>query len=132
MMRQGKLPQMDSVCLVHDANYMNTIPENINVWTVYTMWNIYRNPSTKHYFGFQINDVDMDMDFELGRSMAEELPFVPLYDYRKMLEPDFDVEAYMEEAKKYKHISIKDYPKYFAKEMKQYEKDFISRVHKGI
>lgn len=132
MMRQGKLPQMDSVCLVHDANYMNTIPENINVWTVYTMWNTYRNPSTKHYFGFQINDVDMDMDFELGRSMAEELPFVPLYDYRKMLEPDFDVEAYMEEAKKYKHISIKDYPKYFAKEMKQYEKDFISRIHKGI
>lgn len=132
MMRQGKLPQMDSVCLVHDANYMNTIPENINVWTVYTMWNIYRNPSTKHYFGFQINDVDMDMDFEIGRSMAEELPFVPLYDYRNMFEPDWDVEAYMEEAKKYKHISIKDYPKYFAKEMKQYEKDFISRVHKGI
>lgn len=127
MMRQGKLPKMDSVCLVHDANYMNTIPENINVWTVYTMWNIYRNPSTKHYFGFQINDVDMDMDFEIGRSMAEELPFIPLYDYRKMLEPDFDVDEYMEEAKKYKHISIKDYPKYFAKEMKQYEKDFISR-----
>lgn len=127
MMRQGKLPKMDSVCLVHDANYMNTIPENINVWTVYTMWNIYRNPSTKHYFGFQINDVDMDMDFEIGRSMAEELPFIPLYDYRKMLEPDFNVDEYMEEAKKYKHISIKDYPKYFAKEMKQYEKDFISR-----
>ena len=132
MMRQGKLPQMDSVCLVHDANYMNAVPENINVWTVYTMWNIYRNPSTKHYFGFQINDVDMDMDFEIGRSMAEELPFIPLYDYRKMLEPDFNVDEYMEEAKKYKHISIKDYPKYFAKEMKQYEKDFISRIHKGI
>lgn len=124
LMRQGKLPKMDSVCLVHDANYMNTRPEFINVWTVYTMWNIYRNPSTKEFFGFQIDDVDMDMDFELGRSMAEELPFVPLYDYKKMLEPDWDVEAYMEEAKKYKHISIKDYPKYFAKEMKQYETDF--------
>lgn len=129
LMRQGKLPWMDSVCLVHDANYMNTPPEFINVWTVYTMWNIYRNPSTKKYFGFQIEDVDMDMDFEIGRSMAEELPFVPLYDYRKMLEPDFDLEAYMEEAKKYKHISIKDYPKYFSKEMKQYEKDFIKRYH---
>ena len=129
LMRQGKLPKMDSVCLVHDANYMNTKPEYINVWTVYTMWNIYRNPSTKHYFGFQIKDVDMDMDFELGRSMAEELPFVPMYDYRKMLQPDFDLEAYMEEAKKYKHISIKDYPKYFAKEMKQYEEDFIKGLY---
>ena len=57
--------------------------------------------------------------------MAEELPFIPGYDYRKMLEPDFDVEEYMEEAKKYSDISIKDYPKYFSKEMKQYEKDFI-------
>lgn len=129
LMRQGKLPKMDSVCLVHDANYMNTKPEYINVWTVYTMWNIYRNPSTKHYFGFQIKDVDMDMDFELGRSMAEELPFVPMYDYRKMLQPDFDLEAYMEEAKKYKHISIRDYPKYFAKEMKQYEEDFIKGLY---
>lgn len=129
LMRQGKLPKMYSVCLVHDANYMNTKPEYINVWTVYTMWNIYRNPSTRHYFGFQIKDVDMDMDFELGRSMAEELPFVPMYDYRKMLQPDFNLETYMEEAKKYKHISIKDYPKYFAKEMKQYEKDFINGLY---
>ena len=63
-------------------------------------------------------------DFDADHILAD--------DYRKMLEPDWDVEAYMEEAKKYKHISIKDYPKYFAKEMKQYEKDFISRVHKGI
>ena len=129
LMRQGKLPKMDSVCLVHDANYMNTKPEYINIWTIYTMWNIFRNPSTKHYFGFQIKDVDMDMDYEIGRSMAEELPFVPLYDYRKMLQPDFNLEAYMEEAKKYKHISIKDYPKYFAKEMKQYEKDFIKGLY---
>lgn len=129
LMRQGKLPKMDSVCLVHDANYMNTKPEYINVWTIYTMWNIYRNPSTKHYFGFQIKDVDMDMDFELGRSMAEELPFIPLYDYRKMLKPNFNLEEYMEEAKKYKHISIKDYPKYFAKEMKQYEEDFINGLY---
>lgn len=128
LMRQGKLPRMKSVCLVHDANYMNTPPQYINVWTIYTMWNIYRNPSTKHYFGFQIKDVDMDMDFEIGRSMAEELPFVPMYDYRKMLEPDFNLEEYMELAKKYKHISIKDYPKYFAKEMKQYEHQFLTSI----
>jgi len=124
MMRQGKLPKMDSVCLVHDANYFNSKPEFINVWTIYTMWNIYRNPRTKKFFGFQIDDVTMDMDYEIGRTMAEELPFIPLYDYNNMLKPDFNVDEYMELAKKYKHISIKDYPKYFSKEMKEYEEDF--------
>lgn len=127
MMRQGKLPYMDEVATVHDAIYENTLPENINVWTVHTIWNILRNPSTKKYFGFQIDDVDMDMDFTIGRSMAEELPFVPGYDYRKMLEPDFDVEEYMEQHKKYKHIHIKDYPKHFAKEMEEYKQRFLSR-----
>lgn len=89
LMRQGKLPPTKSVCLVHDANYQITKPENINTWSIYEMWQIYRNPLTKPYFGFQIDDVTMDMDFVIGRSMAEELPFIPGYDYRKMLEPDF-------------------------------------------
>ena len=124
LMRQGKLPSTKSVCLVHDANYQITKPENINIWSIYEMWQIYRNPLTKPYFGFQIDDVTMDMDFVIGRSMAEELPFIPGYDYRKMLEPDFSVEAYMEEHKKYKHISISEYKKRFNKQMKQYEKDF--------
>ena len=124
LMRQGKLPSTKSVCLVHDANYQITKPENINIWSIYEMWQIYRNPLTKPYFGFQIDDVTMDMDFVIGRSMAEELPFIPGYDYRKMLEPDFSVEAYMEEHKKYKHIPISEYKKRFNKQMKQYEKDF--------
>lgn len=124
LMRQGKLPSTKSVCLVHDANYQITKPENINIWSIYEMWQIYRNPLTKPYFGFQIDDVTMDMDFVIGRSMAEELPFIPGYDYRKMLEPDFSVEEYMEEHKKYKHIPIADYKKRFNKQMKQYEKDF--------
>lgn len=124
LMRQGKLPSTKSVCLVHDANYQITKPENINIWSIYEMWQIYRNPLTKPYFGFQIDDVTMDMDFVIGRSMAEELPFIPGYDYRKMLEPNFSVEEYMEEHKKYKHIPISEYKKRFNKQMKQYEKDF--------
>lgn len=128
LMRQGKLPSTKSVCLVHDANYQITKPENINIWSIYEMWQIYRNPLTKPYFGFQIDDVTMDMDFVIGRSMAEELPFIPGYDYRKMLEPDFSVEEYMEEHKKYKHIPISEYKKRFNKQMKQYEKDF-ERTH---
>lgn len=128
LMRQGKLPPTKSVCLVHDANYQITKPENINTWSIYEMWQIYRNPLTKPYFGFQIDDVTMDMDFVIGRSMAEELPFIPGYDYRKMLEPDFSVEEYMEEHKKYKHIPISEYKKCFNKQMKQYEEDF-KRTH---
>lgn len=128
LMRQGKLPPTKSVCLVHDANYQITKPENINTWSIYEMWQIYRNPLTKPYFGFQIDDVTMDMDFVVGRSMAEELPFIPGYDYRKMLEPDFSVEEYMEEHKKYKHIPISEYKKRFNKQMKQYEEDF-KRTH---
>lgn len=129
LMRQGKLPSTKSVCLVHDANYQITKPENINTWSIYEMWQIYRNPLTKPYFGFQIDDLDMEMDFVIGRSMAEELPFIPGYDYRKMLEPDFSVEEYMEEHKKYKHIKIKDYPKIFKREIKKYKEEYEKKVH---
>ena len=129
LMRQGKLPPTKSVCLVHDANYQITKPENINIWSIYEMWQIYRNPLTKPYFGFQIDDLDMEMDFVIGRSMAEELPFIPGYDYRKMLEPDFSVEEYMEEHKKYRHIKIKDYPKIFKKEIKKYKEEYEKKVH---
>lgn len=129
LMRQGKLPSTKSVCLVHDANYQITKPENINIWSIYEMWQIYRNPLTKPYFGFQIDDLDMEMEFVIGRSMAEELPFIPGYDYRKMLEPDFSVEEYMEEHKKYKHIKIKDYPKIFKKEIKKYKEGYEKKVH---
>lgn len=129
LMRQGKLPPTKSVCLVHDANYQITKPENINTWSIYEMWQIYRNPLTKPYFGFQIDDLDMEMNFVIGRSMAEELPFIPGYDYRKMLEPDFSVEEYMEEHKKYKHIKIKDYPKIFKKEIKKYKEGYEKKVH---
>lgn len=129
LMRQGKLPSTKSVCLVHDANYQITKPENINTWSIYEMWQIYRNPLTKPYFGFQIDDLDMAMDFVIGRSMAEELPFIPGYDYRKMLEPDFSVEEYMEEHKKYKHIKIKDYPKVFKKEIERYKEEYEKKIH---
>lgn len=125
MMRQGKLPMMQEVATVHDATYNNTDPNYINIWTVHTMWEIFSNPSTKNFFGFQISDVTMDMDYTIGRTMAEELPFIPGYDYNKMLQPDFSVEEYMEEHKKYKGISIADFPKLYKKEMKAYKESWV-------
>lgn len=126
-MRQGKLPMMDEAATVHDAVYFYANPNDINTWTIYQMWNIFKNPLTKPYFGFQIDDVTMDMDYSVGRTMAEELPFIPGYDYNKMLEPDFSLEEYMAEAKKYKHLEIKDYKTRFNKQMKEYERDFKKR-----
>lgn len=123
-MRNGHLPIMDEVATVHDAAYYYAKPNDINIWTISQMWETFRNPLTRPYFGFQIEDVDMDMDFNVGRTMAEELPFIPGYDYNKMLEPDFSVEEYMEEHKKYKDIPIKEYPVKFSKQIKAYEKDF--------
>ena len=112
-MKQGYCPPMDEVCTVHDAIYYNAKPEYINTFSVWKLWDTLRDPETKKYFGFKIDDVTMAMDLVIGRSMAEELPFIPGYDYNKMLDPNFSVEEYMEEHKKFKDIPIKDYPKVF-------------------
>lgn len=132
LMRQGKLPMMKEACTVHDAVYMYSKPEDINTWTVYTIWNILRNPSTKKYFGFQVDDVTLSMDFTIGRSMAEELPFMPGYDYTRMLKPDFSVEEYMEEYHKFKTHKIGNFsaasPEVFMelykKEIHKYQREY--------
>lgn len=112
-MKRGYFPPMDEVCTVHDAVYYNTNPKYINLYTIWKLWDTFRNPKTKEYFNFQINDVDLSMDFSIGRNMAEELPFIPGYDYSKMLRDDFSVDAYMEEYHQYKGITIKSFPEKF-------------------
>lgn len=127
-MRQGKLPFMQETCNVHDATYYLVRPEYINTWVVHEIWETCRNPNTKEYFNFQIDDVNMSMDFVIGRSMAEELPFIPGYDYRKMLEPDFDPEKYLEEHRKFKGIEIEDYPKLYPEEIERNKREFRKRI----
>lgn len=131
LMRQGKFPSMDSVCLVHDANYFNVDPRDINIWTIYNMWDIFRNPSTKKYFGFQIDDVDLSMDFTIGRTMAEEFPFIPGYDYSNMLDPNFSPDDYMKLHKEYvkEHgpVLMREFPKLYNKDMVKYEKEWSKR-----
>lgn len=128
-MRQGKLPFMQETCNVHDATYYLVSPEYINTWVVYEIWETCRNPNTKEYFNFQIDDVSMSMDFVIGRSMAEELPFIPGYDYRKMLEPDFNPDEYLEEHRKFKGIEIEDYPKLYPEEIEKNKREFRKRMH---
>lgn len=129
-MRQGKLPFMQETCNVHDATYYLVSPEYINTWVVYEIWETCRNPNTKEYFNFQIDDVSMSMDFVIGRSMAEELPFIPGYDYRKMLEPDFNPDEYLEEHRKFKGIEIEDYPKLYPEEIEKNKREFRKRMYK--
>ena len=128
-MRQGKLPFMQETCNVHDATYYLVSPEYINTWVVYEIWETCRNPNTKEYFNFQIDDVSMSMDFVIGRSMAEELPFIPEYDYRKMLEPDFNPDEYLEEHRKFKGIEIEDYPKLYPEEIEKNKREFRKRMY---
>ena len=64
-MKQGYFPPMMEVCTVHDAAYYNTVPEYINVYTIWKMWDTFRNPQPKKYFGYHIDDVDMSMEFEI-------------------------------------------------------------------
>lgn len=130
-MRQGKLPFMQETCNVHDATYYLVRPEYINTWVVHEIWETCRNPNTKEYFNFQIDDVNMSMDFVIGRSMAEELPFIPGYDYRKMLEPDFDTEKYLEEHRKFKGIEIEDYPKLYPEEIERNKREFRKRIYES-
>lgn len=111
--RKGELPPMKEVNTVHDSVYQFIEPKYITPDTIYKVWDICRNPSTKKYFGFEINDVSMDMDFTVGRTMAEELPYVPGYDYNKMLLEDFDEDEYYAEHNKVIDIPIKEYPKEF-------------------
>jgi DNA polymerase-1 len=128
-MRQGKLPFMQETCNVHDATYYLVSPEYINTWVVYEIWETCRNPNIKEYFNFQIDDVSMSMDFVIGRSMAEELPFIPGYDYRKMLEPDFNPDEYLEEHRKFKGIEIEDYPKLYPEEIEKNKREFRKRMY---
>lgn len=111
--KKGELPPMKEVNTVHDSVYQFIEPRYITPDTVYKLWDICRNPSTKEFFGFEIKDVNMSMDFTVGRTMAEELPYIPGYDYNKMLSSDFDIDEYYSEHKKVMDIPIEKYPKKF-------------------
>ena len=88
--RKGNFPIFRQCTTVHDSLVFEIKASDINAWLVNSMWNICKNPGTKKYFGFQITDVNMDMDFAVGRNYAEELPFKVGFDYTRLLEPDFD------------------------------------------
>lgn len=134
--KAGRLPFTPEVSTVHDSIYYYSYPEFLNPWTIYQHYQICKDPDTKSYFGFEIDDVSMAMDFSIGLTMVDELPYAPGYDYRKMLEPDFNKDEYYDYQNTVKHIAIEDYPQHFpeyftekfvTKFRKQYTKIFLNR-----
>lgn len=119
LIQKGKFPDLQEVGTVHDSIYFDTLPQDINPKTVYQLWDMARNPSTKEWFGFQIDDIDMSMDFEVGRSQGEELPFAVGYDYNRLLnfkgewKGSKEEEYYFSLVNKCKSVDIKDYPRVY-------------------
>lgn len=119
LIQKGEFPDLQEVGTVHDSIYFDTLPKDINPKTVYQLWDMARNPSTKEWFGFQIDDIDMSMDFEVGRSQGEELPFAVGYDYNRLLnfkgewKGSKEEEYYFSLVNKCKSVDIKDYPKVY-------------------
>lgn len=119
LIQKGEFPDLQEVGTVHDSIYFDTLPKDINPKTIYQLWDMARNPSTKEWFGFQIDDIDMSMDFEVGRSQGEELPFAVGYDYNRLLnfkgewKGSKEEEYYFSLVNKCKSVDIKDYPKVY-------------------
>ena len=121
-MHTGKLPPVPQVSTVHDALYYYALPQLINPWTIYQIYLRCKNPDTKRYFGFEIKEVDMAMDFTIGKTMIDELPYNPVYDYNRFFDGTFDLDEYYREHAKVRHIGIDDYPKAFPA---YFTKDFV-------
>lgn len=119
LIQKGEFPDLQEVGTVHDSIYFDTLPQDINPKTIYQLWDMARNPSTKEWFGFQIDDIDMSMDFEVGRSQGEELPFAVGYDYNRLLnfkgewKGSKEEEYYFSLVNKCKSVDIKDYPRVY-------------------
>jgi DNA polymerase-1 len=111
--KQGELPPMLEISTVHDSLIYTIEPKYLNPWTIYQIYTICKNPDTKPYFGFEVNDVSMDMDFGVGCTFYDEYPYCPTYDYEKFINGKFDKEKYYEKQNKTKHIHISKYPEVY-------------------
>ena len=106
----GELPRIHENTTVHDSIVYEADPKDVTPFLIHALWSICKNPSTKQYFGFQIDDVEMDADFGVGRNYGEELPFVPGYDYTNLLSKDFNKDDYYKEFNKVRDIPYSDFP----------------------
>lgn len=133
--KTGKLPMINEVSTVHDSVYTYTFPEFINPWTIYQLNKIFMSPPTQKYFGFAIKEPRMAIDFSIGRNMVEEYPYIPGYDYTKLLKEGWTKEEYYKIKDKVGDIDIEDYPthfpEYFTKKFKtKFRNKWQNKFHK--
>lgn len=86
--RYGKLPYMPQVFTVHDSLGYYVKPENIHK-IVPKLEEICNNPETKEWFGFQMDDVRMKVDFEVSEKDWLNLKnYNPNTDYVELVEKE--------------------------------------------
>lgn len=84
--KYGELPYMPQIYTVHDSLGYLILPQNIHD-TVPKLESICANPETMEWFGFQIDDVKMKVDFEVSEvNWASLKNYNPDTDYIKLVE----------------------------------------------
>jgi DNA polymerase I-like protein with 3'-5' exonuclease and polymerase domains len=79
--QQGIFPKdLQQVYTVHDSLGYYIRPEDIH-WVIPKLEAICRNPQTMKWFGFQIDDVEMKVDFEVGTNWGELKGYDKNFDY---------------------------------------------------
>lgn len=83
--QKGLLPKdLQQVYTVHDSLGYYIRPEDIHK-TIPKLEAICRNPQTMKWFGFQIDDVEMKVDFEIGTKWGNLKNYDPNFDYTSLL-----------------------------------------------
>ena len=81
----GILPKsLEQVATVHDSLIYYIDPKDIH-YIVPILEQVCENPQTMRYFNFQIDDVRMKVDFEVGPTWADLGTYKPDNDYTTML-----------------------------------------------
>jgi DNA polymerase I-like protein with 3'-5' exonuclease and polymerase domains len=81
----GKLPKDLYQCAtVHDSLIFYIKPGDIHK-SIPILYDICRNPQTKEWFGFEINSVEMAVDFEIGTNWGSLKKYNKEMDYTKLL-----------------------------------------------
>jgi len=79
--RMGNLPlSMVQVGTVHDSLIYYIDPKDIHK-VVPIVFRICKNPETKEWFNFEVRDIEMKVDFEIGKNWGELKGYNPQEDY---------------------------------------------------
>lgn len=82
--KRGLPRDLKQVGTVHDSLIFYVNPESIHD-IISTLYNICRNPETKKWFNFEVEGIEMSVDFEVGTTWANLKNYDNDKDYQKLL-----------------------------------------------